>query len=343
MPHRIDRKVAVMSYLLEPLSRGKLLLKNRLVMPPMATSKAKADGSMSSELLEYYDEKSRGGALGLVITEHCYITKQGMNRVGQPSIADDGTIEGWSRLVAIFHGNGSKAAMQINHVGGAASAAATGTDVVSASNVPVPLGRDEIVRELTHDEIDTIVRQFAEAARRVKEAGFDGVEIHAAHGYLLNQFFSPLTNKRTDEYGGDVLGRIRLHLEVIAAVRRAVGEEFPVLLRLGARDYIEGGTRIEDSTIAAVEFERAGVDILDITGGLSGYIRPGHDEPGYFAELSEAIKGAVSIPVILTGGVTQAHDAEKLLAEGKADLIGVGRAILKDSEWAQRAIRSLDA
>jgi 2,4-dienoyl-CoA reductase-like NADH-dependent reductase (Old Yellow Enzyme family) len=177
----------------------------------------------------------------------------------------------------------------------------------------------------------------------VKEAGFDGVEIHGAHGYLLNQFFSPLTNKRTDEYGGVVFGRIRLHLEVIAAVREAVGEEFPLLLRLGASDYMAGGTRIADSTIAAVEFERVGVDILDVTGGLTGYIRPGHDEPGYFAELSEAIKGVVSIPVMLTGGVTEPQHAEKLLAEGKADLIGVGRAILRDSEWAQRAIRSLEA
>jgi len=332
-----------MSHLLQPLTEGRLHLKNRLVMPPMATSRALADGGMSDALLDYYDEKSRGGAIGLVITEHCYITRQGMNRVGQPSVADDGTIEGWRRLVAILHGNGSKTAMQINHAGAASSAAATGLEVVGPSNVPSPTGPGETPRELTDDEIATVVEQFAAAAHRVKEAGFDGVEIHGAHGYLLNQFLSPLTNKRTDRYGGDVFGRIHLHLEVIAAVRQAVGEEFPVLLRLGARDYLEGGTSIEDSTIAAVEFERAGVDILDITGGLSGYIRPGHDEPGYFAELSEAVKDVVSIPVILTGGVTEPQQAERLLADGRADLIGVGRAILKDPEWAQRAIRALEA
>ena len=331
-----------MNHLLEPLSHGKLPLKNRLVMPPMATAKANPDGSMTGDLLAYYDEKSRGGAIGLVVTEHCYITRQGMNRIGQPSIADDTTVGGWRELTAIIHRNGSRAAMQINHSGGACSAAATGLEVVAASNVPSPTGLGETPRALTRDEIDTIVGQFAAAARRVKDAGFDGVEIHAAHGYLLNQFFSPLTNKRTDEYGGGVLGRIRIHLEVIAAVREAVGEEFPILLRLGARDYVEGGTRIEDSTTAVVEFERAGVDILDITGGLSGFMRPGHDEPGYFAELSEAIKGVVSIPVILTGGVTEPQQAEQLLADGKADLIGVGRAILKDSEWAQRAVRSLE-
>ena len=332
-----------MSRLLEPLSHGKLHLKNRLVMPPMATAKADADGNMTDELLAYYDEKSRGGALGLVITEHCYITKQGMNRAGQPSIADDGTIEGWRRMTEVFHRNGAKAVMQINHSGGACSSEATGFEVVAPSDVPSPSGRGETPRPLTHAEIDTIVEEFAAAARRVKQAGFDGVEIHGAHGYLLNQFFSPLTNKRTDEYGGDVSGRIRMHLEVIAAVRSAVGEEFPILLRLGARDYAEGGASIEDSTAAAVAFEGAGVDLLDITGGLTGYVRPGHDEPGYFAELSEAVRSVVSIPVILTGGVTEAEQAEQLLADGKADLIGVGRAILKDSGWALRAVRSLES
>ncbi|MDA3935888.1 MAG: NADH:flavin oxidoreductase, partial [Actinomycetota bacterium] len=155
-------------------------------------------------------------------------------------------------------------------------------------------------RALTLAEIAAIPSLFAAAALRTKTAGFDAVEIHSAHGYLLNQFFSPLLNHRTDEYGGDVHGRIKLHLEVIAAAA----------------------------------FEAAGVDMLDITGGIYGYLRPGHTEPGYYAELSEAIKGVVTIPVILTGGVTEPEQAESLLADGKADLIGVGRAILADSGWA---------
>lgn len=328
-----------MSYLLQPLLEGRLPLQNRLVMPPMATSKAEPDGTMSDDILDYYDEKSRGGALGLVITEHCFISPQGRNRVGQPSVSDDSMLDGLSRLAAVIHGNGPKAVVQINHVGGAASATVTGFDVVSASDVPSPTGPGEATRAMTREEIVGVVEQFAAAATRVKRAGFDGVELHSAHGYLLNQFLSPVTNKRTDEYGGDLLGRIRLHLEVIAAVREAVGEDYPVLLRLGARDYLDGGTSIEDSTAAAAEFERAGVDMLDITGGLTGYVRPGHAEPGYFAELSKAVKRVVSIPVILTGGVTEPEQAEGLLARGEADLIGVGRAILRDSEWAQSAVR----
>jgi 2,4-dienoyl-CoA reductase-like NADH-dependent reductase (Old Yellow Enzyme family) len=250
-------------------------------------------------------------------------------------------VEGLAELAATFHRNGVKAVVQINHSGAASDPAATGLELVSASAVQIPGRPNETPRALTHAEIDVIVGEFAAAARRVKSAGFDGVEIHAAHGYLLNQFFSPLTNERTDEYGGDVNARIRMHLEVIAAVRGAVGEEFPLLLRLGACDYMESGSSIEDSVIAAAAFERAGVDILDITGGLRGYIRPGHDEPGYFAELTRAIKAVVSIPVILTGGVTEAEQAERLLEDGAADLIGVGRAILKDSGWARSAVDSL--
>lgn len=153
--------------------------------------------------------------------------------------------------------------------------------------------------------------------------------------------FSPLSNKRNDEYGGEILGRIKIHLDVIKAVKDAVGNEFPILLRLGASDYMEGGSTIEDSKTAALEFERAGVDVLDISGGFCGYTVTGNTSQGYFSSLTEAIKEVVSIPVILTGGITQAHAAEKLLSEGKADLIGVARAIYNDSKWAQNAIETL--
>lgn len=327
-----------MRQLLQPLDAGTLHLSNRLVMPPMATQKADPDGTLSDELLGYYDEKSRGGALGLVITEHSYITQQGRNRLAQPSIATDATVDGWRQLAQILHRNGSKAVVQINHSGGACSVEATGMEVVSASDVPSPVGPGETPRPLEADEIAVIVTEFAAAAARVKAAGFDGVEIHAAHGYLLNQFYSPLLNQRTDEYGGELAGRIRFHLQVIAAVRAAVGDSFPVLLRLGACDYRDGGTTAADSVAAAIEFERAGIDAIDITGGIFGYLRPEHSEPGYFAELSAPIKAAVGIPVILTGGVTEAEHAERLLEAEAADLIGVGRALLKDSGWAIRAV-----
>jgi NADPH2 dehydrogenase len=327
-----------MSRLREPLTIGASTLRNRLVLPPMATSKARADGSISDDLLEYYDEKSRGGALGLAITEHCFISEQGRNRVGQPSVADDAMVDGLSALAGVFHGNGVPAVVQISHAG--AASVEPEKPLVGPSEVATPIGSGRLPRALTDEEVADIPRQFAEAARRVMEAGFDGVELHSAHGYLLNQFFSPLTNRRTDRYGGSLENRIRLHIEVIHAVRDEVGSDFLLLLRLGARDYLEGGTVIDDSIEAALRFEEAGVDVLDITGGLTGYSHPGTDEPGYFSELSAPIKAAISVPVILTGGVTEADQAESLLARGAADLIGVGRAILRDSAWAADAVRT---
>jgi len=331
-----------MSYLLKPLKTKKMELTNRLVMPPMATAKSQGDGKVSEEILDYYREKSEGGYISLIIIEHSFINQQGKASNGQLSIYQDSDIEGLKKLAKVIQGNGSKAVMQINHAGGAATREVTGMPPVGPSATENPRFKDrEIPQELSKEDIKVIIKDFAEAARRTKEAGFDGVEIHSAHGYLLNQFFSPLSNKRTDEYGGDVNSRIRIHLEVIKAVKEAVGEDFPILLRLGAADYIEGGTVVEDSIMPAKAFEKAGIDIIDISGGFLGYVMPNATEQGYFSPLTEAIKKEVSIPVILTGGVVDAEAAEKLLAEDKADLIGVGRAIFKDSTWAKRAVESL--
>lgn len=328
------------SLLLEPLEAGTLSLGNRLVMPPMATAKAGNDGKVSRELLDYYNEKTAGGYIGLVIVEHSYVHPEGKAGERQLSAACDSTVDGLRKLVDLIHRNGSKTVMQINHAGSAASADVTGTAPVGPSEVIHPY-RQTVPRQLTGADIDGIVTAFQHAARRAREAGFNGVEIHSAHGYLLNQFYSPLTNRRTDQYGGDLKSRIHLHLRIVEAVRQSTGEDFPILLRLGASDFKEGGTTIQDSQMAAVELVNAGVNILDISGGFTGFSAPGRSGQGYFAPLSEAIKKVVSIPVILTGGITRAESAEMLLAEGKADLIGVGRAILEDSAWARRAVESL--
>ncbi|HEX2945847.1 MAG TPA: NADH:flavin oxidoreductase [Clostridia bacterium] len=329
-----------MSLLLQPLQAGALALENRLVMPPMATAKAAPDGRITKDILDYYDEKTRGGYISLVIIEHSYVSPEGKAHRNQLSAAGDELVPALHTLADTIHRNGSKTVMQINHAGSSTSEETIGTTPVGPSAVPNP--RSGVVpHEFTRNDIAGLIVAFRNAARRVKEAGFDGVEIHSAHGYLLNQFFSPLTNKRTDEYGGSVLKRIKLHLDIIDAVRSAVGKDFPILLRLGASDFTEGGATLEDSLIAAREFEKAGVSVLDISGGFSGYIVPGLTGQGYFAPLTEAIKNVVSIPVILTGGITEAQAAEELIAGGKADLIGVGREILKDSDWAKHAVESL--
>lgn len=327
-----------MQLLHEPVKIGNIQIKNRLVMPPMATSKSEGDGKLSKGILDYYEEKSKGGHIGLIIIEHSFINKEGKASNNQLSIADDSVIENLKQLSEAIHRNGSKAIMQINHAGSATTREITGSDPVAPSAIAHPRNTGVIPRELASEEIDGIIDSFANAAVRVKKSGFDGVEIHSAHGYLLSQFFSPYSNKRTDEYGGNVLNRIRIHLNIIDSVKKAVGEDFTIILRLGASDYMEGGTTIEDSLIAAREFEKAGVSALDISGGFCGYLRPDSKEQGYFWPLTKAIKEQVSIPVILTGGITDVSAADQLLAEGKTDLIGVGRAILNDSDWAARAM-----
>ncbi len=331
-----------MTYLLEPVKVRSMNLANRLVMPPMATAKAEPDGKVSRALLDYYAEKSRGGYISLIIIEHSFIAPEGKASENQLSVSNDAMVPGLRKLADVIHRNGSRAALQINHAGSAALKEVTGTTPLAPSAIANPR-RGDMPREMSRKEIGDIVHAFQEAGRRAREAGFDAVEIHSAHGYLLNQFLSPLTNKRTDKYGGNISNRIRIHLKVIEAVRSAVGPDFPIQMRLGASDFTEGGTTIEDSKVAARALEKAGVDIIHISGGFVGYTPPGLAGQGYFAPLSEAIKSVVSIPVILTGGITEIEAAEKLLAEKKADLIGVGRAILLDSTWAERAIESLRA
>lgn len=330
-----------MSILNTPFEIKNIKLNNRLVMPPMATSKSGTDGKAGQELFDYYDEKSKNGYIGLIIAEHEYVSLEGKASFGQLSISDDSDIEPLKKLVSVIHKNGSKIIAQINHAGGKTKKEITGSVPLSPSSSKIN-GTDYCSKEMTLEDIEKVIEDFKSAAARVKKAGFDGVEIHSAHGYLLNQFFSPLTNKRKDKYNGDSInGRIHLHLEIIKAVRETVGNDFIVALRLGACDYTQGGTTIEDSIAAVKEFEKAGIDLIDISGGLCGYINPENKEQGYFKEISKAVKENVNIPVILTGGIVDADTAEKLLENKEADLIGVGRAILKDSHWAENAVNSL--
>lgn len=328
-----------MTMIMKPLETPVIRLKNRLVYPPMASSKATDDGLVSKEVLNFYKKITADKNLGLVIVEHSYVSIEGKASNNQTSIASDGVIEGMKNLVEVVHSNDSKVVLQINHAGSAASKEITGKEPIGASSVP-NLRKGGIPKELSIEEIGNIIEKFAESARRAKEAGFDGVEIHSAHGYLLNQFFSPLSNKREDSYGGDLKNRIRIHLEVIEAVKKQVGEDYPLFLRLGACDYSNGGASVEDGMEAAVEFERAGVHILDISGGFCGYTPTNLDlgEEGYFYPLTLAIKSKVSIPVILTGGIRSLDAANRLLEEEKADLIGIGRPIFKNNSWLSQEL-----
>ncbi|MDT2524344.1 NADH:flavin oxidoreductase [Enterococcus raffinosus] len=333
-----------MSLLGSPITIGQVKLPNRLVLPPMATAKSQDNGEVTEALCEYYREKSTGGYIGLIITEHSFVSPEGRASSGQLSIAKDEDILGLKKLVKTIHHSGTKVFAQLAHAGGLAKQPLTGLDPKGPSSIVLPKAARStaIPQEMIYEEIQKVVTDFASAALRAKKVGFDGVELHSAHGYLLNQFYSPLTNKRKDVYRvEDVEGRIRLHLEIIQAVREVVGPDYPIAIRLGASDHMTGGTTIEDSIIAAKEFEKAGICLLDVSGGFSFYTNPYSKEQGYFSELTEALKREIDIPVLLTGGIVDASVAENLLLEEKADMIGVGRAILKDSAWAKRAILSL--
>ena len=321
----------------EKIKIGTMELDGRIVMPPLGTYKCTDDGKVTDEIVEYYAARARNPHIRMIITEHTYFTYLGKAKPRQLSACDDSTIEGLRRLTEAIHAGGAKAMCQLNHAGSAMMPDAGPDRMVAPSPVKLDVkpaaGIGAVPEELTKEQIRELVREFAEAAARVKKAGYDAVEIHSAHAYLLNQFYSPITNLRTDEYGGSLDNRLRIHREVIAAVREAVGPEFPVSVRLGGCDYREGGSTIEDAVYASKMFVEAGVDMIDLSGGMCRFTIPGRNEPGYFRDMSEAVKAAVDVPVMLTGGVTTLAEAETLLAEGAADLIGVGRKLFQDAEW----------
>lgn len=319
-------------------------LPTRMVMAPCALEKAE-DGRVTEDTLAYYDARTKGGHVGMVVIEHSYIRKDGQASPKQISVASDEMIPGLTRLAETIHKNGSKTVVQINHAGSAIRSKVVECEGISPSGLvnPRTTAAPGVLRE-THaagkEEIEKLICDYVDAAMRVCKAGFDGVEVHSAHGYLLNQFYSPLTNHREDEYGSQsVENRVRLHTEVVKAIKAAVPADFLVGIRLGACDYMEGGSTPEDGVRAGQILEEAGYDFLDISGGLCFYTKDDTKEPGWFSDLTEPIKKAVKTPVILTGGIRTGEDAERLLKEEKTDLIGVGRAILEDAQWADKNVK----
>jgi 2,4-dienoyl-CoA reductase-like NADH-dependent reductase (Old Yellow Enzyme family) len=254
----------------------------------------------------------------------------------QLGIYDDVLVEGLEKLAKAIQGVGAPAVIQITHAGGVAN-----KNIIKGEPAgPSATGK---ARELQKTEMQSIAEEFALAANRAVKAGFDGVELHGAHGYLLNQFFSPLLNKRGDEYGGSLENRIRFPLWVVERVRETLKGRI-LLYRLGSDDLAPNGTHIEDSVVFAKELERFGVDIIDVSGGMCG------SEPkqlkrirGYFVPQANAIKKAVNVPVIGVGGIKDAQYADDLVREGLVDLVAVGRAMWKDVQWAEKAIEKFSA
>lgn len=324
--------------ILSPFTVKHMNVKNRIVMTPMGTNFAEQNGEMSFLHINYYEQRAKGGT-GLIILENaCVDFPMGSNGTTQLRIDSDNYMPRLFKLCETVHKHGTCIAIQINHSGASAMASRIGTQPVSASDIPSKDG-GEIPRPLEKEEIHAIAKKYAASARRAQIAGFDAVEIHAGHSYLISQFLSPLTNKRTDEFGGSAENRARFAKMVIEEVRNAVGPMFPIIVRISADEFLEGGNKLEDC-LEYIEYFKEEVDIFDVSAGLNGSIQyqidANHLPDGWRSYLSKAIKENTGKPVIISGNIREPKRAEEIIASGESDFIGIGRGLIADPELVNK-------
>lgn len=325
--------------LLSPITINGMTLRNRTVMPPIGSNFATVSAEVSEEMIKYYELRAKGGT-GLIIVENaCVDFPMGTNGTKQCRIDDNQYVPGFYTLVERLHAYGAKVSVQLNHAGASAYAARLGgVQPVSASNIPSKTG-GAIPRPLTLEEMKDIARKYGEAAARAQLAGFDAVEIHAGHSYLLNQFLSPLFNNRTDEFGGSVENRARFARIVIDSVRAAVGPRFPISIRISADDMIKGGNTLEDS-LELMEYMQEKVDFLNISVAQNDNLYLQHDKmslaEGWRSYMAKAFKEKFNKPVITSGNIRSANVAEEIIAKGDADLLAMGRGLIAEPYWANK-------
>ena len=326
---------------------GNLTLKNRIVMPPMGTNLAGIEGEVTDHLIAYYEERAKGGT-GLIIVEFtCIDYEYGKGFVRQLRLDDDRFIPGIHRLADAIHKYGSKVFVQIHHAGRQSNSSLIhGKQIVAPSNVACAAVGEE-PRELTTIEVKELVNKFVQTAVRCKQAGIDGVEVHGAHGYLINQFLSPKANFRTDEYGGSFENRMRFIKEIIDGIREKCGEDYPVTVRLSVDEFIEGGIDLELGKDICRYLEKLGVDGLHISCGtydsMDKIIESPLFEQGWRVYLAEEIKKEVNIPVITVGSIREPKFVENILSEGRADFVAIGRGLIADPEWVNKTKEGREA
>ena len=325
-------------HIFSPLTVKNMTIKNRIVMMPMGTNYGEQNGEMSFLHINYYEQRAKGGT-GLIIVENASIdSPQGSNGTTQLRIDHDNYLPRLFKFCENIHRYGTKIAIQINHAGASAVSSRINMQPVSASDVPSKEG-GEIPRPLSKEEILHIVKKYGEAAKRAQTAGFDAVEIHAGHSYLISQFLSPITNKRTDEFGGSVENRTRFCRMVIDEVRKQVGPFFPIMLRLSADELMEGGNTLDD-TLKYLDYLQEEVDIFDVSCGLNGSIQYQIDAnylpDGWRSYMAKAVKEKFNKPCISMGNIRDPKVAERILADGDADLIGMGRGLIADPAWVNK-------
>ncbi len=315
-----------------------MTLKNRVVMPPMCTAYATIGGAVTDRLINYYTARARGG-VGLVDVEFTYVHPAGKIFDHMLGIYDDKLVSGLKKLTDSVHEAGAKIIIQISHGGRRVHSDTTGSIPVAPS--PIPRLNGETPKELTLAEIEELIQAYISAAKRAKAAGFDGVMIHMAHGYLIQQFLSTLSNLRNDRYGGDLAGRSRFALEILSGIRRELGKDYPITCRFCGDEFMKNGFDLNQSIQLAKVLEANGMNAIEVTAGTHETAHlmssPPYNPMGFLSHLSEAIKKEVAIPVGTVGRIHTPEVAERLLEQGKADLIAVGRALIADPEWAMKA------
>ncbi len=319
---------------------GKLLLKNRVVMPSMGTILNLTTGEISDHEIAYFEERAKGG-VGLIITEFTPIDPLGKSGISHPRVDGPKFIPMLSRLADTVHKYDAKIFMQLSHAG-----RETFPDFIDGNQPvapsPIPCGLvGETPRELTLPEIKVLIGKFINGAMVCKQAKMDGIELHGAHGYLINQFISPKTNKRTDEYGGSFEGRLKFVKEIVEGIKQMCGNDFPVSVRLSIDEFAEGGIQIELGVAVAKFLESIGVDVINVSSGIyesfDTVIEPITYDQGWRAYLAEAVKKEVHIPVIAVGVIREPDFAEQLLQDNKTDFVAIGRGHIADPHWCKKA------
>lgn len=320
---------------------GKLEIKNRIVMPAMGTSLATSTGEASDEIIKYYEERAKGGC-GLIITEITRIDNEtGIGTPNQLCATDAYQVPRLEKLARAIHRHDSKIFLQLHHPGRQSHGELIGgKQIVAPSSITCKTIGEE-PRELTIKEVEELVKKFIKGAKIAEMSGIDGVELHAAHGYLIGQFISPLTNIRTDKYGGDFKRRMNFITEIILGIKRVCGKDFPISVRIDGDEFVEGGLTLEESVKACVYLESIGVDAINVSSGTyeSGVtiIEPISYPQGWKRHLAQTIKDSINIPVIACDVIRKPDFAEKLIEERNVDFVAIGRGLLADAEWGKKA------
>ena len=328
-----------MDKLFSPFTFKTIYLKNRIVMPPLASFLIADDGSITDETIEHYRRRAAGGP-AMVIMEACAVSPEGIVSPHQPVIYDDRYIEGLSKIAAAIKKEGAVPALQIHHAGRQTSAKVIHRKPLAPSPLPCPAIRGD-VEPLTIDGIQNLVQQFGGAAVRGYQAGFELIEIHGAHGYLVNQFLSNFSNIREDEYGGDLAGRTRFAREIVEEICKRTDSALPVSFKISAEEYVDGGLTTKESIEILKILIKAGIDLVQVSAGNDvtpeWISQPMFMEKACLVESASQVKNAVDIPVMAVGRINDPQIADEIIRQGKADLVCIGRGLLADPEMPQKA------